>query len=164
MRTLGIGHSEIKRCTTVMNIPKQMTQKNYDYLVLKIPNITVEVAQKTMADAVADLGQQCENDDKILDICVSCDGIWQRKGFSSLNGVFASFSMDSDNVLDIEAMSRVCSGCSLNQNLAKRDLNAYARWKNSHIFKMNFIGSGSGMEKEGANCIFQRSIKKHKLK
>ena len=35
-----------------MNIPKPMTQKNYD---LKIANITEEVAQVTIDDAVADL-------------------------------------------------------------------------------------------------------------
>ena len=72
--------------------------------------------------------------------------------------------MDSGKVLDVEVMSRVCRGCSLNQNLAKKDPTAYVQWKNSHICKMNYIGSASGMECEGANRIFQRSIEKHKLK
>ena len=44
MRTLGIGHSGIQKFTTFMNMPKPMTQKNYDKLVLKIANITEEVA------------------------------------------------------------------------------------------------------------------------
>ena len=45
-----------------------MTQKRYDKLVLKIANITQEVAQVTMDDVVADLRQQCQNNDEILDI------------------------------------------------------------------------------------------------
>ena len=57
-------------------MPKPMTSKNYDKLVLKIANITEEVAQETMADAVAELRQNCQNEDEILDIGVSCDGTW----------------------------------------------------------------------------------------
>ena len=164
MRTLGIGHSGIiERFTTLMDMPKPMTQNNYDKLVLKIANITEEVALETMADAAADLREQCQ-DDEILDIGVSCDGTWQRRGFSSLNGVFAALSMDSGKVLDVEAMSRVCRGCLLNQDLAKRDPTAYAQWRNSHICKMNFVGSAGGMECEGAKRVFERSIEKHKLR
>ena len=61
-------------------------------------------------------------------------------------------------------MSRFCRGCSLNQNHAKRNPTAYAKWKNLHICKMNFIGSASGMECEGASRIFHGSIQKYKLK
>ncbi|MBX9702962.1 MAG: hypothetical protein K2X39_02290, partial [Silvanigrellaceae bacterium] len=136
--------------------------KNYDKLVLKIINITEKVAQETMNDAVSDLRLQCK-EDEILDVGVSCDGTWQRRGFSSLNGVFAALSMDSGKILDVEVMSRVCRGCSLNQKLSKKDPTAYAEWRNSHICKMNFVGSASGMECEGAIRIFQRSIKNHKL-
>ena len=82
MRTLGIGYSGIQKYTTLMNMPKPKTSKNYDKLVLKIANITEEVAQETMADAVAELRQNCQNEDEILDIGVSCDGTWQRRGFS----------------------------------------------------------------------------------
>ena len=39
-------------------MPKPMTQKNYDKLVLKIANIKEEVAQVTTDGAVADLRQQ----------------------------------------------------------------------------------------------------------
>ncbi|XP_065650235.1 uncharacterized protein LOC136078392 [Hydra vulgaris] len=163
MRTLGIGHSGIKRFTTLMNMPKPMTPKNYDKLVLKITNITEKVAQETMTDAVSDIRLQCQDINEILDVGVSCDGTWQRRGFSSLNGVFAALSIDSGKVLDVEVMSRICRGCFLNQKLSKKDLTAYAEWRKSHISKMNFVGSAGGMECEGASRIFQQSIKKHKL-
>nr|XP_047137518.1 uncharacterized protein LOC124814020 [Hydra vulgaris] len=163
MRTLGLGHSGIEMFTTLMNMPKPMTPKNYDKLVLKITNIIEEVAQETMTDAVSDLRLQCQDNNEILDVGVSCDGTWQRRGFSSLNGVFAALSMDSGKVLDVEVMSRVCRGCSLNQKLSEKNPNAYAEWRNSHICKMNYVGSAGRMECEGASRIFQRSIKKHKL-
>ena len=95
-----------------MNMPKPMTQKNYDKLVLKIANITEEVPQVTIGDVVADLRQQCQNDDETLDIGAYCNGTWQRRGFFSLNGVFAALSIDSGKVLDVEVMSRVSRGCS----------------------------------------------------
>ena len=105
MRTLGIGYSGIQKFTTLMNMPKPMTSKNYDKLVLKIANITEEVAQETMADAVAELRQNCQNEGEILDIGVSCDGTWQRRGFSSLNGVVAALSLDSGKVIDVEIVN-----------------------------------------------------------
>ena len=86
-------------------MPKPMTLKNYDKLVLKIANITEEVAQETMADAVAELRQNCQNEDEILDIGVLCDGTWQRRGFSSLNGVVAALSLDSGKVIDVEIVN-----------------------------------------------------------
>ena len=61
-------------------------------------------------------------------------------------------------------IANIKEGCSLNQNRAKRDPTAYTQWKNSHICKMNFNGSASGMECEGANHIFQRLIKNPKFK
>ena len=52
---------------------------------------------------------------------VSCDGTWQKRGFQSLNGVFAVLSVDNGKVLDVEAISRTCKACSLKIQLKNTD-------------------------------------------
>ena len=57
-----------------------------------------------------------------VDTGVSCDGTWQRRGISSLNGVFRTISIDSGKVLDVEPMRRSCKSCFLQRVLMKTDL------------------------------------------
>ena len=47
------------------------------------------------------------NDDELADCAVSCDGTWQRRGFSTLNGC-VTLSCDTGKVLDTEPLSRTC--------------------------------------------------------
>ena len=55
MRTLGHGHAGIEHFCTLMNMPKPMTQNNYDKLVLAISAAIKEIAEQTMLDAANDL-------------------------------------------------------------------------------------------------------------
>ena len=51
---------------------------------------------------------------------VSMDGTWQKRGFSSLNGVAVAVSTSNFKVLDVEIMSRNCKACSLKEELLKQ--------------------------------------------
>ena len=42
---------------------------------------------------------------------------WQRKGFSSFNGMFTAISIESGKVVDVGPMSRYCKGCNLKKDL-----------------------------------------------
>ena len=165
MRTLGHGHAGIENFCTLMNMPKPMTQNNYDKLVLAISAATKEIAEQTMLDAANDLREHngaLETD--IVDIDASSDGSWQRKGFSSLNGVVTVISVETGKFLDVEPMNRTCKPCSLKADLKRTDPDAYAEWRNSHICKFNYQGSAGGMEPEGAKRIFERSLKKYNIR
>ena len=50
-----------------------------------------------------------------VDTSASCDGSWQRRGYSSLNGVVTAMSMANGKVLDIETMSRAYKTCLLKE-------------------------------------------------
>ena len=97
--------------------------------------------------------------DDIANTSVPGDGKWQRKGFSSFNGVFAAISIESGKVLDVEPMSRYCKGYNLKKVLKVKKPTAYAEWKNAHICRYNYKGSAGGMEAEGAKRVFKRSKK-----
>ena len=100
------------------------------------------------------------SDADILDTSVSCDGTWQIRGFSSLNGTVACISMDTGEVLDIEIMSRYCQSCDANATLEKTDPKEFAEFRATHEpdCQINHDGSALAMEAEGTVNIFKRSI------
>ena len=55
------------------------------------------------------------NEDTVIETAVSCDGSWQKRGYSSLNGVIMVISMDNGKILDIEPMARTCKSCLLHE-------------------------------------------------
>ena len=57
------------------------------------------------------------NDDVIVNTAIPCDGSWQRRGYSSINGVVTIITTDSAKILDCEPMSRYCKGCYLHSKL-----------------------------------------------
>ena len=78
--------------------------------------------------------------------------------------MFAAISIESGKVLDVEPMPRYCKSCDLKKDLKVKKPTAYTEWKNVHICRYNYKGSAGSMESEGAKRVFERSIKKHKLR
>ena len=104
MRNLGQGYTGLQKFTTFMNMPKPMTVKNFDRSVKVISKKVEEVAEKSMAEAAAEISSKVETEEKIADTDVTCDGTWQRRGFSSLNGCYIAMSLDMGKILDTEVM------------------------------------------------------------
>ena len=119
-----------------------------------------------IVNKLSSVAKEVENntDDIILDTGVSCDGTWQRRDFSSNNGVFTAISLENGKVLDVEPMSKYCKGCMQKNDLQKKDLTAYAHWRNPHTCKFNYNDTAGGMETEGEKQVFTRSIDKHKVR
>ena len=85
MRACGQGHVALEKISCLMNLPKPMTHNNYDKIVENFVKATKVVAEDTISDAVAEIREAKKaNDDDIVDTSVSCDGTWQRRGYSSL--------------------------------------------------------------------------------
>ena len=94
---------------------------------------------------------------------MSVDGTWQRRGFSSLNGVVTVIELESGKVVDYECLSRHCKGW---QNWANKDKNSvdYTKWQAEHKCKISHEGSAASMEPAGARRIWGRSVANRKLK
>lgn len=164
MRQCGQGYAGIERFTTLMDMPPPFTQNNYDKIVKKIRNSVKLVAKKSMKDAATEVKSLSKGNpsDNIYDIPVSCDGTWQRRGFSSLNGTVSCISMDTGKVLDVVPMSRYCKRC---ENISKMaDSAEKTELQLNHVCTANFSGSAPSMETEGTKIIFNRSINRHKLR
>ncbi|XP_071479563.1 uncharacterized protein [Diadema antillarum] len=102
----------------------------------------------------------------VLDVAVSYDGMWHKRGFVSNHGVGVVISMDSGEVLDREVSSKVCRECKLKEGW-DRDTEEYRNWWEGH--KDNCLGghkgsSGKMMEVDAAVAIWGRSVDKHRLR
>ena len=102
----------------------------------------------------------------MTDIGVTVDGTWQKRGFSSLNGVVAVISITNGKVLDVESMSRHCKSCMINAPMKNADPKRYESWRIQHepTCNINYIGSAPNMESTGALSIFKRSLENYGLR
>ena len=92
------------------------------------------------------------------------DGTWQKRGYSSHNGVVTAISLDTKKCLDVEILSDKCQQCL--KWSTKQDDPKYPEWKANHQTECKIIhtGSSGSMETAGALRIFERSLATRALK
>ena len=165
MRSIGKGHSGAKKFCAFMNMPQPSKPKPYQKSSKTITKHLKSIARKTMSDAADEIRNLKKvNNDEVADCAVSCDGTWQRRCFSSLNGCVTVMSIDTGKVLDTGPLSRTCKQCQLHSHLDKEGTE-YQTWKANHTqCSANFRGSAPAMEPEGALRMFKRSEMLHKLR
>ena len=64
-----------------------------------------------MTDDADDELQENKDEQGISDVTVSCDGSWQKRGHSSLNGVVTVISSDSGKYLGYRFITKTCKAC-----------------------------------------------------
>ena len=165
MRSLGKGHSGAKKFCTLMNMPPPSGAKPFAKSSHTIVKHVKNIAKKSMANAASEIrNTQNAGENDIVNCPVSCDGTWQKRGYSSQNGCVAVISVDTGKVLDAEALTQACKQCQLHAHLDK-DSVEYHLWRADHNnCKANFKGSAPAMEPEGTERIFRRSITTHNLR
>ncbi|XP_067944011.1 uncharacterized protein [Watersipora subatra] len=92
-----------------------------------------------------------------VDIAVSYDGTWQKRGYSSHNGVFVAIDILTGYVVDFQVMSNLCQVCDKGP---RKDDSGYDEFWEKHreVCKKNHDGSSGAMEMEAAKIIWQRSV------
>ena len=95
-RQVGAGHEHLKKLCCYLNMPEPMLSNNYQIISLKLKEFAKGVTEKSMSMAAAKLRGAADS----TDVGVSVDRTWQRKDFTSLNGVMAVISIDSGKVLE----------------------------------------------------------------
>ena len=166
MRIIGRGRAALTKFCAVMNMPGPVAKKSFQTHVKAIARVSKEVAEAEMKKAVEEIRAAANaGKNETLDIAVSCDGTWARRGFQSLYGMVSAIHVDTGKVVDYEMKSKVCFKCR-----AKKDLDPssqqYIEWMESHAPKCsaNFNKSSKAMESQGAVDIWGRSQEKHKLR
>ena len=123
-----------------------------------------KVATGCMLEAANEVHSGAD-DNLLCDIAVSCDGTWQKRGFSSLLGGATVILVDTGKCLGYKVMSKKCSLCTLWEN--RKGTDAYEKCisvtRDSHECSMNHDGSAGLMEAKGVVECFSTSVEKYNL-
>ena len=163
-REIGQGLSGLQSFTRCMNMPNCITQASYDSINKSLQRSYGEVAQASQKKAALETRKSFASaeSEQTVDCNVSVDGSWQRRGYSSINGVVTLMSNDNGKCIDTCVLSKACKGCQ--HWKGKEDSEGYIEWKNNHKCQINHKGSAGAMEVAGAIEMFKRSIAFHNLR
>ena len=145
-RQIGSGYKHLKTLCCSLNMPEPMTSHNYDNISNILKGSAKVVAENSMSVAATEL----RGSNETADVGLSVDGTWQRKAFTSMNGVITAIYVDSGKVLDVSILSKSCEGCVRMKPVKKSDHERYKLWKASHKCSLNYTGPSPIMEKYGA--------------
>lgn len=108
MRTLGKGRTGAQKFCTLMNMPPPPAAKNYSKISGVITSCLRSIAKESMSNAAEEVRNLKEPNDSAgsepVNCGVSCDGTWQKRGFSSRNGCVTVISIDTGKVVGREIL------------------------------------------------------------
>ncbi len=164
MRLIGQGRTSAKRFCGIMNMPSPPKPNAYSKNNKAILKAAKTVAEKSMMDASDEIHALKGNNSAGISQCgVSCDGTWQRRGHSSMNGCVTTLSIDTGKCLDVAVLSKVCRGCQRHKESDDPKENLVWEAEHKGKCKANYSGSSASMETLGVKKIFGRSQEKYKL-
>ena len=130
---------------------------------LFVPPPLVEADSDSESEEVAQVDDEgdCDPDDYIsddedtqlrrpggepIDVTVTYDGTWSKRGFTALYGAGVVAAWDTGRVLDTKVMSRYCGPCALHR--AELDDDDFQRWYEMHkaFCKLNHTKLSPSME------------------
>ena len=148
----------------MLDLPQLISKNVYTEHVRATCKEATSHAQSSMARARAEVREHygATSDDDVVDILVSCDGTWQRRGHISLFGAVFIIAYETGKVLDYTVKSKHCAACKYWEKKDKIS-EEYQRWKEAHKYDINFEGSAGAMEPHGTVEMFQASLQ-HKIR
>lgn len=97
--------------------------------------------------------------DEVIDITVSYDGTWQKRGFTSKYGIGCCIEVLTGLVIDFELLSKFFNLCEKMKRKTKGRPQDFQAWYVRHKpnCNQNYVGSSPGMEVEAAERLWLRS-------
>ncbi|CAN8031141.1 unnamed protein product, partial [Ixodes persulcatus] len=163
-RECGIGYTKLTNFFAGINAPSPMHLRSYQDLGEKVHDASVRAASnvpyKLAAEAVRETRESDSGD--LMDVCVTYDGTWHKRGHTSHVGVGVAIELETGLVLDYSVQSHYCHGCSLGP---AQGSDSHEDWAENHraVCQKNFAGSANAMELQAADEIFRRSVQLHNL-
>ena len=131
-------------------------------------------ARESIRQAYADMDPEVaeslrQDTDAVIDIGVSFDGTWQKRGFTSHYSVGVCIDILTGLVIDYEILSSYCHACACKNSVLKAgeiSEEEFDSWKEGHKADCakNFAGSSKAMEQEAAKRMWGRSVSRHQLR
>ena len=147
-----------------MDLPKPVSKPSFHKHQKALAQAARCVAEKSRNAAATELLAE----DDSGQIAVTYDGTWQRRGYSSLNGVFTAIAWSTGKVVDVHTSAKYCHQCAVwNAKLDKKSISTaqHEVWQSQHVevCSANTICSSPGMESEAAKILWCRSVARRGL-
>ena len=110
IRKIGGGYQSLMKFLCLMNHLPPITEKNCRKTTKVFCDKIKDVAETFTQEASVEL-HGTTPPDQIVDVGITIDGTWQKRGFASMNGAVAAISIETGRIIDVEVMSRYCQGC-----------------------------------------------------
>lgn len=160
----GQGHGSMERFGMVFNMDS-MSQRAYSNHVKVISKSCKQAAEISLVKArdrvrEAYIEQDPGNKDKTyLDLSVSYDGTWQKRGHTSNFGVGVVIELYTGLVIDFCVMSKYCHECAITKKELGEHSPEFSIWYSGHASdcSINYRGSSGAMEVTAAEILWGRS-------
>ena len=155
----GIGFSGMQTMSSVMMFPLSANRDTWVSHSKKILPIaknyirrTLDAAREQLRETILNCNEQVYDRNIPVEVGVSYDGTWSKRGFTANYGFGFIISVDTGKVLDYEFLSKVCPTCDKNKNASEE-------WKINHkpFCERNHHASSKAMEMVAASKIWRRS-------
>ncbi len=147
---IGCHYEAARKFCGSMDLPPPVSCKSWNQNKERIHDAFKEEASKSTERAASEIKEAKGND-----VTVSCDGTWQKRGFSSKNGVVTVATVNGLNskIIDTETLTNHCNKCK-----STKENNQIP-----HFCQKNYEGTAGSMEGEGVKRIFNRSLEQYDL-
>ncbi|XP_067205402.1 uncharacterized protein [Linepithema humile] len=167
LRMLGVGFKGAQKFCGLMDLPRFLDKKAYLILLKDIHSACETAAGIFLKRAVKEeITETCkaENVEETSELTVSGDGIWHKRGYTSLYGVFSIIGYFTGKVVDIIVKSSYCKMCEYWKS--RTNTTEFEEWYKTHkdLCSANHQGSAGKMEVDGITEIFKRSQEKYAVK
>lgn len=147
-----------------MNMPC-LQQSSYNKHIKSLVGFSIQSTEECMKKARIEVEKAYCNIEntldiaKPIDIAVSYDGSWQKRGFTSKYGVGCVIEVITGLVIDYVVLSKYCRVCQQKKTEMKAPSPEYTLWFDSHkpLCQANYDGSSPAMETEAAGILWKRS-------
>ena len=158
-KCVGGSHASLQMFFAMLDLPPPVSRNIYSKHMTVVREKSILQAEDSLRRAREEVREHygVSSDDQVADVLISCDGTWQRRGFSSLFGAVFIISYETGKVLDYIVLSKHCAGCRRWEG-KDHTTDAFKEWKESHICDINFSGSAGAMEPYGTLKMFQQSL------
>ncbi|EFN63257.1 hypothetical protein EAG_00150, partial [Camponotus floridanus] len=96
----------------IMNFGSGLSQHAYDRIIQHVHTSVKKVFNVSSKNAIEDEKKENEaREQPLLNLTVSGDGSWKKRGFSSLYGVTTLIAYYSGKVIDLVVKSSYCHAC-----------------------------------------------------
>ncbi|KAG8236553.1 hypothetical protein J437_LFUL016858 [Ladona fulva] len=160
VRLLGVSREGINLFCGMMEFGFGLSQKVYEGVIKHMHNSVEKLFKCSCKKAVDEEKIHNEENNKpLLNLRISGDGSWKKRGYSSLYGVATLIGYYSGKVVDLIVKGSYCQTCTYYKN-DQNNIN-YLLHKDEGNCAVNHTGSSGKMEVDAVKEMFLRSEEFH---